>query len=74
MMMTEDDTYHFLKRTLWDFLNGKTLDDLKSESKLMICSKIVISDQLKMSLMMTDDNDGRGHILLLKVDTKISNV
>jgi hypothetical protein len=60
MMMTEDDNFHFLKRTLWDLRYGKTLDDPKSESKVMICSKIAISDQLQMMMMMTmmmdDDN------------------
>jgi hypothetical protein len=57
--MTEDDTYCSLKRTLWDFQNGKTLQDLRSESKVMICSKIVISDQLRTMTMMKDDDDGR---------------
>jgi hypothetical protein len=38
MMMTmEDDTYCCLKRTLQDFQNGKTLQDLWSETKGMIC-------------------------------------
>jgi hypothetical protein len=57
--MTQDDTSCFLKRTLWDFRNGKTLDDPKSESKVMIYSKIAISNQLWMMMMMKDDDDGR---------------
>jgi hypothetical protein len=67
MMMMELNTSHFLKRTLWDFQNGKTLDDPKPESKVMICSKIMISDELRM--MMMDDDNGRQHLLLLKEDT-----
>jgi hypothetical protein len=61
--MTEDDTSHFLKRTLWDFQNGMTLEDQKSESKVMICSIIAISDQLQMTMMMTDEDDGRHNLL-----------
>jgi hypothetical protein len=45
----------FLKRTLWDFQNGKTLADQKSESKVMICSKNAISDKLQMKMMKDDD-------------------